>query len=451
MNSQGLKAPGPSAFEVVKSLPLIVGDRLAWMTDVQKKHGDIVRIPLGPRAVYAVFHPDFLRHVLVVNAKNYWKGRTFEKTASYMGKGLATTEGAEWQVQRRRMNPHFHKDALKSITTILSDNIELTMDRWKAFAKTGEVIDLATEFQRLAMESIARALFGTGVPQEKIHSIIEAFKVSLQFTTSRTLNPFDIPESLPIPSNIRFKKAVGVMDETVYGMIRAERARTEPSRTLLSVLVRASDPETGEAMSDQQVRDEVMTMFLGGTDTSGNTLSWTFYNLDRHPEVRTKSLEEIKKVLGNRRAEHADLDSLNYIERTIDETLRLFPQNWVGSRDAYGDDVIGGYHIPAGSTVFLGVYRAHRHLDFWRESERFDPDRFLPENSAGRHPMSYMPFGAGPRKCIGFQFAMMELKLAISRILQRYEVTLVAPEKIRRYATWSLWPKPGVFAKLREI
>ncbi len=439
------KAPGPNFFQVAKSLPLILNDRLKWMESLHANFGDVVGIRLGPRKIYAVFHPDYIRHVLVTNAKNYWKGRTFEKTQAYLGKGLATVEGPTWQVQRRRMNPQFHRDALKSLLPAIDLVIDRLIGRFEAKAISGELVDLALEFPRLAMEVVARSFFGVEVPQEKIEKIIDAFKESLEFTTARTLNPFDIPESIPLPSNIRYGKAIRLLGDVVYGMIETEKKK-ENSPTLLSMLIRASDPETGTGMTAKQLRDEVMTMFIGGTDTSGNTLSWIFYNLGRHPEVQNRVRAEVIRADGG---VELNPENLMYTQRMIEETLRLFPQNWVGSRDSYRDDEIGGVHIPGGSTVFLGVYVAHRRQDFWTNPLQFDPDRFLAENSAGRHPMAYMPFGAGQRKCIGYHFAMMEFLLAIPKILHRFEFDVVGIEKIKPHPTWSLWPKPGVPVKLR--
>jgi cytochrome P450 len=438
-----MKAPGPSPAEVVSQLPLILGDRLGWMERVHRKYGDVVRVPMGPRTIYAVFHPDHLRHVLVANAKNYWKGRTFEKTGAYMGKGLATTEGQAWQIQRRRMNPHFHRDAIRGLADVIHFNVDRMIERWSS----ERTVDLSLEFQRFAMETVARAMFGVGVPEAKIQHIIEAFKETLKYTTRRTLSPFDFPERLPLPSNRKFKKAVSFLDDIVYGIIREEQAAKGPSGTLLSMLVRATDPETGEKMSDKQLRDEVMTMFLGGTDTSGNTLSWVFTNLQRHPEVLARVRAEVD-LLGGRKPGADDLDKLDYTRRTVEETLRLFPQNWVGSRDTLAVDSIGGFHIPAERTVFLGVYVVHRRPDFWENPLAFDPDRFLPDKLVGKHPLQYLPFGAGTRKCIGYNFAMMEICLCIARLLRTFQIEVLKPDAIRPYPTWSLWPKPGVPARL---
>lgn len=443
--SSARSAPGPGRLEVLGSLPLILGDRLGWMEEVFRKHGDIARLPLGPRTVHVVFHPDYIRHVLVTNAKNYWKGRTFEKTSGYLGKGLATAEGEAWQAQRRRMNPQFHRDALAGLSSIVCACIDRMLDRWSGAAKKGELVDLSVELQRLAMEVVARSLFGSEVLEEKIAAIIQSIKVALAYTTARTLNPFDVSERLPLPGNLKFRKAIAVLDEVVYGIIEEERRRQPPSGNLLSLLIHARDPETGLGMPAEQLRDEVMTMFLGGTDTSGNTMSWVFYNLHRHPELRERVTREAERA-----GSIPDPAKLDLARRVTEETLRLYPQNWVGSRDAYAADTIGGYEIPAGSTVFLGVYIAHRRADFWKDPLAFDPDRFLPEAVKGRHPMAYLPFGAGTRKCIGFHFAMMEITSTIAMALRRFSFELVDAKSIRRHASWSLWPKPAMLARLVE-
>jgi cytochrome P450 len=444
-----MKAPGPTLLEVASQLPLVLGDRLTWMTKLYRKYGDIVRIPLGPMTVHVLFHPDMVRHVLTANASNYWKGRTFEKTTAYLGRGLATAEGPAWQTQRRRMNPPFQRDALRDLVPIMVGTIEDMLERWRQRARQGASVDLSAEFQRLAMEVVARALFGRDVPQQSISRIIAAMKIALKHTARRTMCPINIPDSLPLPSNLRFRKAIETIDQLVYGIIDEEKKRDTPSKSLLSLLLRARDPETGEKMSDKQLRDEVTTIFVGGTDTSGNTLSWVCYNLHHLPHIRARVEEEIEGVLQGRRPGAADLDRLDYTPRVIEETLRLFPQNWLMSRDAYADDVIGGYDIPAGSTVFPGVYVIHRRPDFWDVPETFDPDRFSPERAARRHSLCYLPFGAGSRKCIGYPFAMMEFRLAIAMIVQSFRFELINAERIKPYATWSLWPSPNLRAVLR--
>jgi cytochrome P450 len=447
--NRAVKPPGPSLLGVLLDLPAILGDRLGWMARLFRDHGDVVRVPMGLRTAYAVFHPDHFHHVLALNARGYSKGRTFEKTAAFMGTGLATAEGPHWQAQRRRMNPHFTRTALKNLAPAMVANIDRTLDRWAESARAGRLIDLSVEFQRFAMETVARTLFGTRIPEHQIEKAIACIRTVLHHTARRSLSPFDFVGHLPLPSNRRFRAAVRALDAIVYGIIREEQRALEASGTLLAALVQARDPETGAAMTTHQLRDEVMTLFLGGTDTTGNTLGWVFYNLARYPEVQRRVRDEVAALgSGPLVAEH--LDRLEYTRRVIEETLRLFPQNWAGARDTVAPDTIGGFDIPAHRTVFLGVHVVHRRPDFWEHPEAFDPDRFLPEKQAGRHPMQYIPFGAGSRKCIGYNFAMMEICLCVAGVLRRFEFEVHRPGAIVPHPAWSLAPRPGVPVRLRE-
>lgn len=425
-------------------------DRLGFMEWLHSSYGDIVRVPFGPRVSYALFHPEHFAQVLVTHHKEHYKGRTFAKTAAYLGNGLATSEGKYWQSQRRKMNPHFSREALTGISKIMLANIEAMLERWSQKEREGEVFDAAFEFQRLVMNVVARSLFGNEVPEHEITEVVQGIRAALAFTNSRIMNPIDIPESWPLPSNLKFRRSVQKLDEIVGRFIRDERHRTTPSGTLISMLISAEDPETGEKMTDQQIRDEVLTMFLGGTDTSGNTLSWVLYYLQMYPEVRKKAEEEVVRVLQGRTPTPESFMQLGYIKRVIEETLRLSPQNWVMSRDTLSEQTLGGYTIPKDTTVFLGVYITHRRPDIWENPLSFDPDRFLPDRASGRHLLSYLPFGSGPRKCIGFHFAMMEITFAISMILQRFDLEVVNAAGIRPSPTWSLWPTPGVNIRLKS-
>lgn len=443
-------APGPSLARVASKVPQLRRDRLGFMEWLHRDYGDVVRIPFGPRVSYGLFAPEHFAQVLVTNHKNHWKGRTFAKTAAYLGNGLATSEGKFWQSQRRKMNPHFSREALGSISEVMVQNIGTMLDRWSEFAKHETEFDASFEFQRLVMNVVARSLFGNQVPEADISAVIEGIREALAFTNQRIMIPFDIPESWPLPSNRRYRRAIDKLDALVARFIRDERGREEPSHTLLSMLVSAQDPETGEYMSDQQIRDEVMTIFLGGTDTSGNTLGWVLTYLQRHPEVQARAREEVARVLSGRAPRAEDFMALPFVRRTIEETLRLSPQNWVMSRDSLADQTIAGFEIPKGATIFLGVYVAHRRPDIWENPEGFDPDRFAPEKASARHLLAHLPFGAGARKCVGFHFAMMEITFAITMILQRFEIQVTNADSIVPSPTWSLWPSPGVMTRLHE-
>ena len=441
-------APGPSFLEVLWHLPSLFWRRLAFMYHVHEKYGDIVRLPFGPRVVYAVFHPDLARQVLISDHKRFWKGRTFQKTATYLGDGLATSEGAYWKSQRRRMNPDFHRRSLASLSPLMIKHITALVERLDGHARSGQPVDLREEFARVAMEVVTRTMLGSYVDDEQIPEIVEAFQVSLRFTARRALSPVDIPEALPIPSNLRFRRAVQLLDAVVYGFIEAEAKRDTPSDTLLGRLMAATDLTSGERMQPKQLRNEAMTIFLGGTDTTGNTLSWSAVTLDRHPAVRAKVDAEIAAQVSGAVPTPDEARRLPYLQAVLKETLRQYPQNWVMSRDALVDVELGGHTVPAGSTVFIGTHVIHHRPDLWEEPAAFRPERFLGDAGQGRHPLAWFPFGAGPRKCIGMAFATLEMSYAIPMIRKRFELELLEPDRIDTHATWSLWPRPRVLARV---
>ena len=440
--------PGPTALRVTGHLPSLLWRRLDFLYAMHHAYGDIVRVPLGPRVVYAVFHPDLAQQILVTDARKYWKGRTFQKTMSYLGDGLATSEGGYWKTQRRRMSPDFHRQALASLAPLMLQHIHTLLDRLAQHARAGTVVDLKEEFSRVAMEVVTRTLLGTYVRDDQIPDIIAAFQVVLRFTARRALNPLNIPESLPLPTNLRFHRAIRTLDAVIYGFIEQESRRDTPSDTLLGRLLAARDEEDGSRMTPAQLRNEAMTIFLGGTDTTGNTLSWSTVALQRHPAVGARLDAELAEGVSGDVPTPEEARRLDYLGAVLRETLRCYPQNWIMSRDTLEDVTLGGHPIPAGSTVFIGTHVIHHRPDLWTAPDTFQPERFLGEASRGRHPLAWFPFGAGPRKCIGMAFALLELTYAIPMLRRRFELELLDAGGIRTHATWSLWPQPALRARI---
>jgi cytochrome P450 len=253
-----------------------------------------------------------------------------------------------------------------------------------------------------------------------------------------------VPESWPTPGNLRARRAIRVLDAVVYEMIAARRRAGEPSTDLLSMLVYARDPETGEAMNDRQLRDEVMTLFLAGHETTADALAWTFYLLGQHPPAARRLEAEVDAVLDGCPPTLADVPRLSYTLKVFQEAMRLYPPGWVISRTPRQDDTIGGYHIPAGSTVVVSQYVLHRHPDYWDDPSRFDPERF-----ADRGAPAYFPFAAGPRVCIGNNFALLEARLALAMVAQRYQVSLVPGRPVEPEPLVTLRPHPGVWVTLQ--
>ena len=422
-------------------------DPLGALGAYAREHGDVVRVPLGPRTVYLVAHPDLIKHVLVDHAQHYSKGRTWEKTRSYLGDGLATAEGELWRRQRRLMQPQFHRDAIGGLAVLIARTIDQTIARLDERARAPEPVDLAAELMRMTLAVLASALFG-GAVKTDVTGFTQAFQVALEHTTARVLSPIDIPDFLPTPGNLRFKRARATLDRVVLGVLQERRHSKEQTPDLLGMLIAATDPQTGEGMGDGQLRDEIITLFLGGSETSANALAWAFYLLAKHPEMEARVRQEAEQVLGDRPPSLEDLPRLRLCTAVFEESMRLYPQNWVMSRDTIEADVIGGFHVPGRATVFLGVHAMHRDARFWDSPETFDPERFLPERAADRHPFAYLPFGGGQRKCIGNHFALLEGTFALAMILRAFAVELVPGHEVTADAKFNLRPKNGVLARL---
>jgi cytochrome P450 len=419
-------------------------DPLATMQQLAQQYGPLVRVRFGTRVHHLATRPEQIRHVLVDHASRYGKGRTFEKTRGYLGDGLATSAGEKWRRQRRLMQPHFHREAMARLGPLVCDAIAETARRWDRRARGGELFDAWQDLMAMALSVTTRALFGAQLRTGEEAVIVEAFETALEHTTRRVLLPVDLPNWLPTPGALRFRAAIGRLDRIVHRIIDEE----SDAPTLLGALVAARD-EAGAGMTAPELRDEVMTLMLGGHETTGNTLAWAMDLLSRHPAVENELRAELRG-LEDRPPAWSDLERLPFTSAVVSETMRLYPQNWVMARDATEEDRIGGFVIPAGTTVFLGVYVCHHDPTIWPDPERFDPGRFL-RTGEPRDAFAYVPFGAGQRKCIGAPFAMAEATLALATLLQRFRVCVARPGPTRPVPSFALRPHEGLPVVLRPV
>jgi cytochrome P450 len=438
-------APGPRGHLLFGLTPALRRAPLQTIVNAWRQYGDVVQLHFGgPFRGYLLAHPDAAKHVLQDHNANYGKVPWYnEKFKSLIGEGLFTSEGSLWMRQRRLAQPAFHRQRLAALGTIMTDAAEEMLRRWEPFAAAGRALDVRAEMMRLAMAVVARALLGGDVNDEA-ETIGHAIDIAIDHTYQRMESYLDLPGRLPLPSTRRFARARAQLDAIVYRII-AERRRSDGDRgDLLSMLLAARDEDTGEGMSDAQVHDEVMTIFLAGHETTAVALTWTWYLVSRHPHVAERLHAELGTVLGGRTPTVEDLPDLKYAEMLIQETLRLFPPAWLMTRLAREEDEIGGYRIPARTPVYLCPYITHRHPAFWENPEGVDPERFSPERSAGRPRYAYFPFGGGPRQCIGSAFALMEAQLAVATIAQRYRLDLVPGQRITLDPKITLRPRYGL-------
>ncbi len=444
-------APGPNGYPLLGNLPTFwVDDRISIHTRDALNHGDVVRYKFGPLTAHLVLHPDDVKHVLQENAVNYTKGRGTKRLRFLLGDGLLTSEGELWRRQRKLAQPAFHP---KRVAALVGEMVAATSEMcgaWSALAERHESFDVAAEMMRLTLDIVARTLFGADIKNEAAR-VYDALTVSLDTVNKRLLFPIPIPVSLPIPSNRRFLAAKKSLDDLVFAIIGARRkAGGDAGGDLLSMLMDSRDEETGEAMSDQQLRDEVMTLILAGHETTANALSFTWMLLSREPVVWRKLRAEVESVLGQRTLTAEDLPKLKYTRMVLEEAMRLYPPAWLFGRLSIGEDSVRGFRIPPGSMVMMSPFFTHRHPQFWSNPEGFDPERFAPEASAHRHKHSYLPFGGGPRVCIGNGFAISEAQAILATVTQRYRVEVLARD-VELEQMITLRPKGGMRAMVSAV
>jgi cytochrome P450 len=331
----------------------------------------------------------------------------------------------------------------------MTETTAAMLERWQSVARRGEPLDIGAEMMRLTLSVIVKTMLGAEASDEaEARVVARALNITLEHLHGRAWALIKLPEHWPSPGNRCFRQAVDTLDKIVYRIIDEHRRQEENTNDLLSILLLARDEETGEGMSDQQLRDEVMTAFTAGHETTANALAWTWYLLAHHPHVAARLQTELATVLGGRSPTFRDLSNLNYTRQVIEEAMRLYPPLWITGRLSVNEDEIGGYHIPANADLVLSPYVTHRHPAFWEQPEVFDPDRFTPERSAGRPRYAYFPFGGGPHQCIGNHFALIEAQVILAMVAQTYRLDLVPGQSIKPRPMIALKPHPRILMTL---
>jgi cytochrome P450 len=439
--------PGPKGHPLVGITSDLARDPLEFFMKTFRDYGDIAYFHVGKNRFMMLSHPDHVQYVLQGNHRNYQKGPNYDKLRPLLGNGLVTSNGAFWLRQRRLIQPAFHRQHLATFATVMTEAARSMLDRWEPIALKDEPLNVADEFMRVTLEIVSRAMFSTAAAGFS-DRIGRNLPIVLERTNERFWEVVDL-SSLPTSRNRHYREALANLDEVMYGVIEQRRKSGEKLDDLLSMLLEAVDEETGEGMTDLQLRDEVMTIYLAGHETTANALSWAHYLLAGHPEVVSKLRAEVDSLLQGRTPTLEDVPGLKYTRMVIDETLRVYPSVWTIARTPLEPDEIGGYPVMPGMNVALTPYITHRHPAFWENPDVFDPERFSTERSAGRHPFAYFPFGGGPRLCIGNSFAQMEATLILAMIVQRYELELVAGQVVEPQPVVTLRPRHGIRMRIR--
>lgn len=432
--------PGPRSLSPLGVAPQFARDPSGLVTRAIRDYGDCVLLP-GPfgQNAYLLNDPDLIRAVLVTHADKIQKPVPLKRIfRSSFGNGLFFSEGAFWRRQRRLAQPAFHTQRIQAYAEGMVEHAQQTLARWH----DGGVYDMEGEMRALTLEIVVDAILHSTVADET-DEIRAAMSELGQTTTQQSLNTALalLPDWAPLPLMRRKRRASATLDAIIYRIIRERRPAAADHGDLLSMFMLVED-EDGQTMSDQQLRDEVMTIFIAGHETTATTLTWALVQVAQHPSIYAQLRAELARVLAGRRPSLSDLPNLTYTESIIKETLRLYPPLWLILRQAEVGFPLGRYHVPRGSGIWISPYTLHRHPGFYEAPDVFSPERFIPD-SAGQDleqrlpKLAYLPFGGGPRVCLGNAFALMEGCLVLAAILQRYEPFLLPdfPIQMRFAAT----------------
>ncbi len=402
---------------------------LRFLYDEWRRHGDLFRIQIGSRAMVLAIHPEHVHHISIVKRDVYDKRETYDAVRELLlGDGVLTATGEAWRRQRKLMSPFFTPRGVEQFMPIMIGDAQLFIARWHAKAEQEATVEMLDEMMFVTASIILRSLFTTE-SDETLLELKDDVETMIQFVSTRQNSPIRLPLWLKVGNNGRYDRARRRVHAYIQNVIAQRRAMPVERwpNDLLSKLMLARDEETGAAVSDTLLRDESITMFFAGHETTARTLTFAWYALAKHPDIAERLRDEIDATLGDRLPTVEDLKRMPYTLQVIKETLRLYPAAPLYARDATQDDVIDGKRIAAGTNVILSPFLTHRHPVFWKDPERFDPDRWTPEREAAQHPYAYHPFAAGQRICLGNTFSLFESHLLLAMLARRFMPTLADP------------------------
>jgi cytochrome P450 len=474
--SQRKLPPGPPGWPILGNIPFPGADWLAGFERAARNFGDVVYFQFIHVPMILLVHPDAIESVLLTNPANFFKSRDYRALAKVLGNGLLTSEGEAWRAQRKMLQPAFRRENILSYAPVMMDCAERMLARWS----DGESRDLHQEMMTLTLDIVGRALFGTDV-LSSAGRVGSALETAMKQFTRIAGWAFLLPENFPVPGSWRMRRATRQLDEVIYGIIRerrthAQRSGAGNSSDLLGTLLEVRDDED-RPLSDLQLRDNLMTLFLAGHETTAIALSWTWYLLATNPDVERKLHAELSEVLCGRAPAAADLPRLPYTEMVIKESMRLYPPAWGIGRNSREDFEVGGYLLPAHTNIFMLQWVTQRDPRWYSEPESFLPERWTEDTMRNgelknqetpgqfmanasvqsyaaqnqkRPRFAYFPFGGGPRVCIGAGLAMMEATLLLATIAQSYKFKLVPDHPIELFPSVTLRPRYGINAVLEK-
>jgi len=448
--AQSQSIPVEKGWPLLGVLPnLFSGDPYEYLKNIMIKQGDLVQLNIVTQPVYLASHPDYLQRILRDNYQNYRKPDMFYKLGKdVIGNGLFTSTGDVWLRQRRMIQPHLHRKALVHLFADMAEAIAEILNRWELLAENNIEVELRKKMGEIVGNVVMYTMFGKEILQKEeitdlSQRVIEIFKYG-----GESLYSSMVPEWFPIPGRREFENNIHVMKEKVSQIVAKCRQEKESSASLIQMLINAVDEDSNEQMNEQQLFDEVMTIVTAGYETTATALTWFSVVLHQHPQVLEKLQAEINQVLGGRAPSFEDIPHLIYTRQVLMEVLRMYTVTPFLPRALNQADQLGNYHLPANALILVFYYGVHHNPRVWDKPEVFDPERFTPERIAKQHQFAYVPFSAGPRKCAGDEFALLEATLAMVMIIQKYNVNILPNQTFEARLGVSLSPRNGVKAIL---
>ena len=439
------RAPGPEGRLGWGNLLEAWKDPLALMSDGCRDFGPVAQYRFGWLRYVVVAEPAAAHHVLVENHKNYVKSQNYQGLKILLGDGLLTSEGDFWKRQRKLAQPAFHRERLAGFVGAMTECTDDVLSRWQS-SHSG-TMDIHREMMRLTFRIVGKTLLSMDLDGEA-KAVGEALDVSLHWANEYVESIVRIPPWVPTPKNVRFNRAKRTLDSLVLRAATERRAEVERGATgpgdLLTNLLEARDQETGAGMSDEQLKHELLTLILAGHETTANALSFAFWLLAQNPDVVAELRREVETVLGDRAPTLADIPRLAYTQQVVEESMRLYPPVWAFERQALQDDVIAGYQVPKGTIVGVSPYVLHRRPELFPDPLRFDPSRFDKAKVKERNKHAYLPFGGGPRTCIGNMFALMEMQIVLAMAVRCFDFTVAPGFEVVLDPSVTLRPKNGI-------
>jgi cytochrome P450 len=444
--------PGPKGLAKWRTIGQLARRPHEFYLELATTYGDIVLLDFPLETAVLLAHPDYIEHVLHHNYRNYVKQTGRWRTMRQIwGNGLVMSDGDFWRRQRQRIQPAFHAERVDAHLALFVEEATATLVSWEAAARAGETRDVYRDMRACSLRALTKAMFGSDVAgkTESITTALDAIHAYVNpVSLMSLLDPPKWVRRLLTPGYSKFEAAVQSLNDTFDGILRRRRAGDQTAADLLGLFMVATDEEVAEVMNHKELHDEMMVILMAGHETAAVAAAWAFYFISRTPDVERRLHQEIDAVLGNRLPTLDDIKKLTYTRMVIEETLRRCPPIYAFDRKAENDDVVDGYKIPRGATVGISSYAMHHHPKYWDRPEAFDPDRFDAVRSAARPDYAFFPFGGGPRRCIGFRFAMLQVTALLATLCRRVRCEYLPDHPVTPKLRLNFTPSPGIVMRV---